>query len=75
MELSAQLEMLRLGAMKTLNIVNLVQSIQQHNTLNIVWNSGFTALNLFLTSILFNGMTRKHAKNEVIDFDDVSVFL
>jgi DNA anti-recombination protein RmuC len=47
LELSAPLEMLRLGAMKTLNIVNLVQSIHQHNILNIAWNSGFTALNLF----------------------------
>ena len=46
MELSAPLEILRLGAMKTLNIVNLVQSIQQKNKLNIAWNSVFTALNV-----------------------------
>jgi hypothetical protein len=46
MELSAPLEILRLGAMKTLNIVNLVQSIQQKNKLNIAWNSAFTALNV-----------------------------
>jgi len=46
LELSAPLEILRLGAMKTLNIVNLVQSIQQKNKLNIAWNSVFTALNV-----------------------------
>ena len=46
MELSAPLEILRLGAMKTLNIVNLFQSIHQKNKLNIAWNSVFTALNV-----------------------------
>ena len=45
--LSPVLEITRLAAMTTLNAVNLVQSIQQKNVLNTVWNSTFLGMDVF----------------------------
>lgn len=45
--LAPVLEITRLAAMTTLNAVNLVQSIQQKNVLNTVWNSTFLGMDVF----------------------------
>ena len=45
--LSPMLEIIRLGAMTALNTVNLVQSVQQKNVLNTVWNSAFLGMDVF----------------------------